>query len=237
MYLKSFGCSFIFGTDLHDDGKEKICPTPSRHTWPALIAQHLGHEYVCYARPGSGNLRIWTRMTNHVISNEPDLFVVQWTWGDRFDYIDSDRHDKANNLDPHMYQAWSYDPWKTLMPNDFSNDNSEWYFRNLHTQTRDQLTNLIYIKSAIDLLKASGNKFIMFNMDDLLFENRWHATPAITALQEMVRPYLNSFEGKNFLEWSHDRGYPISATKHPLEEAHRAAADYIIYNWDQVIRG
>jgi hypothetical protein len=38
---------------------------------------------------------------------------------------------------------------------------------------------------------------------------------------------MTKFEDKNFLEWSQVKGYPISNTLHPLEQAHLAAFDLI----------
>ena len=87
MKLKSFGCSFVFGTDLHDDGRDLPKITPSKHTWPALLAQHLGQAYECYARPGSGNLQIWENIANQITTQESALYVISWTWINRFDYI------------------------------------------------------------------------------------------------------------------------------------------------------
>ena len=66
MTLKSFGCSFIFGSDLADDGRDGPYATPSQLTWPALLAQHLGRDYQCYARPGSGNLQILNTILNQI---------------------------------------------------------------------------------------------------------------------------------------------------------------------------
>lgn len=51
--------------------------------------------------------------------------------------------------------------------------------------------------------------------------------PHIKTLQELVISDLRTFEGGTFLEWSRDRGYPITPPPgdHPLEQAHEAAAD------------
>ena len=35
-----------------------------------------------------------------------------------------------------------------------------------------------------------------------------------------------NFNGKTFLQWSRDNAFPESDRWHPLESAHRAAADY-----------
>ena len=52
-------------------------------------------------------------------------------------------------------------------------------------------------------------------------------------LQEYVRPYIVSFEGQTFLDWSRANGYPISTTLHPLEAAHQAAGEYMIKVFDK----
>lgn len=205
MMLKSFGCSFIFGSDLADDGRTGGYATYSLYTWPAHVARAMKMKYVSYARPGSGNLRILERVLSQAASNEKDLFVIGWTYIDRFDYTGTD------------------DKWKVILPIETTPE-ADFYYRNFHSQFRDKLSTLICIKTAIDVLTQKGQPFIMTYMDHLIFEKDFHATPAITDLQDQIRPYLTTFEGKNFLEWSRDNNFPISATSHPLEQAHRSAA-------------
>lgn len=207
MIVKSFGCSFIFGTDLADDGRGHAYATRSTCTWPALIAQDLGLDYACYARPGAGNLRILDRILTQAAGNEADVFVIGWTWIDRFDY-------RGPN-------TW----WNTVMPVD-TDDRAGHYYRDLHDQLRDKLTNLIYIRTAIDTLTQKNIPFFMTYMDNLLFERDHHSSPSITDLQDHVRPHLHNYQGSNFLDWSRQQGFEISNTAHPLESAHRAAADH-----------
>jgi hypothetical protein len=215
MQLKSFGCSFIFGTDLHDDGRGGPYARASQHSWPALIAQHKKIYYNCFARPGSGNFRILEQVLIQSNDAYPEqLFVIGWTWIDRFDYVVYDTDRDKNN-------------WQTLMPVDESKV-SDYYYRNLHSQYRDKLNTLICIKQAIDVLLTKQIPFVMTYMDPLIFETNWHTSSAVAELQDFVRPHLITFEGKNFLDWSRDNGYAISATKHPLEDAHRAAATYLL---------
>lgn len=209
MKLKSFGCSFIHGTDLGDSGKD----SPSQSTWPALVAKNIGWDYCCYARGGIGNLRILENVLEHV-SMPPAFFVIGWTWIDRFDYTTTD------------------DQWRSILPND-SGPISDYFYRNLHSQYRDKLTSLIHIKSAIDALLTHGHRFVMTCMDDLLFENAWHTSPAVAYLQSQIRSHIRDFQGKNFLDWSRDREYEISDLWHPLEEAHLAAADYALAEWNE----
>ena len=209
MILKSFGCSFIFGTDLADDGRNNFKATPSQLTWPSLLAKDYGFQYSCYARPGSGNLQILERLLSQLACNENAFYVIGWSWIDRFDY--NSRFD---------------DSWRTIMPID-TDVLAKTYYKDLHSQYRDKLTTLINIKIAIDTLKQKNCSFIMTYMDDLIFETEWHATPAITDIQDYIRPYMTRFDNKSFLEFSKEKGFPISETLHPLEEAHQAAFELI----------
>jgi hypothetical protein len=210
MKLKSFGCSFVFGTDLADanDGATQLLIQPSNNTWPAHIAQHLGYDYECFAWAGLGNLQILERVLSQA-NTEPSVFVVNWTWIDRFDHVQDDNS------------------WSTIRPT-CTTPQAEHYYRHFHSQYRDKLTTLINIKLAIDTLQQHGHQIIMSYMDDLIFETEWHVSPAVLELQDYVRPYMTTFEGKTFLEWSRDREYYINERMHPLEDAHKAAADYLI---------
>lgn len=209
MQLKSFGCSFIFGTDLADDGRHGLSATVSQLTWPALLATQLDFGYSCYARPGSGNLRILESILLNASIDDPAVFIINWTWIDRFDYTSLD------------------DKWQTIMPVD-SSSLAHTYYKELHSQYRDKLTTLIHISAAIDLLKQKNIPFVMTYMDDLIFETEWHCNPAMLELQNKVRPHLQTFGNQNFLEWAKFNGHPISATMHPLEQAHSAAAQLMM---------
>ena len=226
MNLKSFGCSFIFGSELADTRAAEMRGEPqeqvSQLTWPAHLARHLDRTYECYARPGSGNLQILERMLNQTaVSDNLDLFVIGWTWIDRFDYYDSEYNTTEKTT-----------PWSTIMPID-ETDLAKTYYKELHSEYRDKFTCLIYIKLAIDALNQKSIPFIMTYMDELLFDQKWHTTPAVTDLQEYIKPHMTNFEGKTFLEWSRKYNYPETAQWHPLEAAHRAAGDYMIKVFDK----
>jgi hypothetical protein len=221
MTLKSFGCSIIFGTDLRDDNHGAPYATSSQLTWPALLAKDLGYEYQCYARPGSGNLRILEKiLTQASISTSDDLFVVGWTWIDRFDYtVDPTGRD-------HVYDLSGNNLWKTLMPVN-TDHRASVYYKDLHSEFRDKFTTLINIKIAVDALQQKNIPFIMTYMDELVFDTRWHTTVAVIDLQNYIRPYMTTFENKTFLDFSKEKGFPISETFHPLEAAHQAGFELI----------
>ena len=217
MKLKSFGCSFIYGSELADASTIDIIP--SNNTWPAHLAGHLNYNYECYARPGAGNLQILEQILNQSATQTQDLFVVGWTWIDRFDYY------PVNPASP------GCSPWSTIMPVD-TNELAKVYYRDLHSEYRDKFTCLTYIKLAIDTLNQKGIPFIMTYMDGLLFDQQWHTTPAVLDLQKYVKPHMTTFEDQSFLEWSRAHGYSETAAWHPLEEAHVAASKYMIKVFD-----
>jgi hypothetical protein len=218
MTLKSFGCSFIFGSDLSDavaaTGKGI---TPSQKTWPALLSKKLGVSYSCHARPGAGNLQILERVLDQIpTSSDSDLFVIGWTWIDRLDYWVSDT------------KPWMKDNrWETIRPTD-ETDLATTYYRGMHSEYRDKFTGLCYIKLAIDALNQRDIPFVMTYQDELLFDQRWHTSESVLALQASINPHMTTFEGQTFLEWSQAHGFEISTAWHPLEAAHAAAADYLI---------
>jgi hypothetical protein len=211
MKLKSFGCSFIFGTDLpdSDDGSTCLQITPSQYTWPACIAKHLNYDYECYAYAGMGNLQILEHVLSQVDS-DPALFVISWTWIDRFDY--------KNELTQ---------SWKTIRPTD-TDANSEYFYKYLHNQYTDKLRSLINIKLALDTVTQHGHQLIMTYLDDLIFETDWHSSAAISQLQKSIKSSMTTFEGATFLQWAQDNHYEINQRMHPGLDAHAAAAQLLI---------
>lgn len=224
MKLKSFGCSFIFGSDLADDGHTRPGSRPSQLTWPAHLARYWSRQYECYARPGSGNLQILERLLTQVAcSTDKDFFIIGWSWIDRFDYYNP-------NYDPQS----NIPAWSTIMP-DTNTDLAKTYHRHLHSEYRDKFTVLSYIKLAIDTLNQQHIPFVMTHMDETLFESRWHISPAVVALQHYVRPYMTLFQGQTFLDWSRNHKYPESGKWHPLEAAHQAGFETIKSQCDAIL--
>ena len=222
MKLKSFGCSFIFGTDLRDCLADDRWQ-PSRKTWPALIADNFGWEYISFARPGAGNLQILEKLLCEIQHDQPAVYVIGWTYIDRFDYV----NDKA--VTPLPGASWS-----TVMPTD-QGAVADCYWRNFHAEYSDKLKSLIYIQTAIDLLTKNHCSFIMTYADPLVLCNRWHTSRASSILMAKIRGYMKEFDGKTFLDWSRSRGFAVSQLAHPLEAAHRAAADLVLSDWDQYL--
>jgi hypothetical protein len=219
--LKSFGCSFITGTDLSDI--KKPCDYSYR-TWPALLASKFDLEYQCHAGGGHGNLSILDRLSQEICHDPECFFVIQWTYIDRFDYSDPAGH--------HFNQGAN--DWATILPTGRSQQ-SNFYFQHLHSEYRDKLTSLIYMKTALDLLQANQCRFLMTCLDPLVFCDRCHVSNAMIQWQDRVRPHMHFFEDQNFLDWSNHKSFPLGQTGHPIESAHQAAADLMVPVIDAIL--
>jgi hypothetical protein len=55
--------------------------------------------------------------------------------------------------------------------------------------------------------------------------NKLILPPYILELQSLIKDGLKTFEGQTFLDWSYSKNFRVTELLHPLEEAHRAAAD------------
>jgi hypothetical protein len=91
------------------------------------------------------------------------------------------------------------------------------------------IANASWIVSAAEHLTSLGCPFVMTYMDQNLLtpiDPNWHDPRYLEILQQKLSKVLVNFEGMNFLDWSREKSYPVSATWHPLEAAHAAAAEF-----------
>lgn len=201
MILASFGCSFVWGTDLPDCSDNQ----PSALSWPALIAQDLGYEHFCFAQGGRGNLFVAHQI--QCKAHCADLVVVNWTYLDRYDTLDDQRR------------------WRTALPLDRDH---EIYFARYQNDYRDKLLALVMIKNCIDYLQSQHTPFLMTWQDPLLFDIKYHTSAATYRLQKEIRPYFTDFGGMNHCEWAAKQGHSVTLQGHLDSAGHRAVADYLL---------
>ena len=216
MKLKSFGCSFVYGSDLPDPGD---LAEPSHLTWPAQIAQASGLTYECLAWPGIGNFRILCDVISQASLRDPAIFVINWTWIDRFDFVDDQEH------------------WQTVLPGQHC-DRSEAYFRHFNSHIKDMMISVHNIYTAIAMLQQQQVPFVMTYMDYNILsvlDPNYHDPRYLSVMQQKIRPFLMDFEGMNFLDWSRRQEFAVSPSWHPLEEAHAAAAKLMLPAIDAIL--
>jgi hypothetical protein len=212
----AFGDSFTRGDELAD------CPADlpfrySQSTWPALIAKSLNCDYKCCAIGGRGNQWISWQVASRI--KQDTLYIVNWSWFERFDYVDV-----------------ATDEWITTHPR-HEDKLDHYFYRNLDSDIWNLHRNLQQIHSTISLLKQNNVNFIMTCLDthySLTYHDMrppgsntvW--TNAVSNLQEQIIPNIVDFEDMSFLEWSKHNSFELGPTGHPLEKAHAEAANYIL---------
>jgi hypothetical protein len=218
------GDSFTRGDELADCPDElneyKFPFQYSQSTWPASIAKSLDCAYECYALGGIGNQWISWKIANKL--EQDTLVIVNWTWFERFDYVDID-----------------VDLWMTTHPR-HENKLNHYFYRNLDSDIWNLLRNLQLMHSTISLLQQHNIDFIMtcldtnycadFDtirppMDDTDPAAHWKT--AIDNLQAQVKHHIVNFYGYTFFEWAKHKNFGIGPNGHPLEKAHTEAAKYI----------
>jgi hypothetical protein len=60
---------------------------------------------------------------------------------------------------------------------------------------------------------------------NLNFHMQSQSAEYIKDLRTAVRPNLETFQGQTFLDWSYSKNFSVTDLLHPLEQAHRSAAD------------
>ena len=184
--------------------------TCSQLTWPARLSRELNLRYECYARPGCGNFSIANQVLDQLATAEPTLYVVNWSFIDRFDFVDQEHTDGR---------------WETLRPGKRNHPHSDFYYRNLHCELRDKLHSLQLIKLVTLELQASGQPFVMTYMDHLIFDQRWHTTPGMLQQQQFLKPIMLHWElpdqtPVNWAFWAAQIGHPVTDSGHLLKTGH-----------------
>lgn len=216
MILGAFGDSFLFGSDLSDVSTNNNFEHfyPSSLTYTALLAKKFNLEYYCTARPGQSNKIIADDVIRAISFHKDSMFyIINWSWIDRYEYISEDNSALVRG-------------WCSILPTD-NTDLSKTYYKNFYSDLNSKLSNLLYVYSVLGLLQEYRCKFIMTNMDSLMFDKKFNCTYSIDLLQNKIESSITYFEGQNFLDYSKKYHYEISENWHPLEEAHEAAADYL----------
>jgi len=222
----AFGDSFTWGSDMNDTFRfeeyykiYKYHPTCrysnsySRSTWQALLAKHLKIDYACYATEGCSNQTIVRTFFEHVHEiDSTDIVIINFTWRDRYDFLDSVTH-----------------KWENVRPT-CTKDTSkfaEMYYKHIHNSYWDNIESLKAINLLIGYMKTHNIEYIVTCIDEMIYYDDIHVTPTITAMRHAYENDITWFNDVGFHQWSKDNKYPISEMWHPLEEAHQEAFNYI----------
>lgn len=216
MKIVSFGDSFVFGSEIVNNQDGSLA-------WPGQIAQELKCQYHTSAVPGCGNDHIARQILSWFANNPVDdtLAVINWTWMSRWDFYIVE-HETWITLGPTCVP----EKLKNLVDLTEAQDMIEFYKHRANSSLLwNKIRNLQTIWSTQCYLQHKGINCIQTYMDYEMFDTKWHAPDYVRELQQLVLPNLQLFEGKNFVDWSHDRQYFVTVEgNHPLEQAHQEAA-------------
>jgi hypothetical protein len=212
--IVSFGDSFVFGSELKNN-------KDGSRSWIGQSAKNLNIDYHTSAVPGCGNDHIARQIYSYFADNsaENTLAVINWTWTGRWDFYITE-HETWITLGPTCVP----EKLKHLVSRTQAEDLIEFYQDRANSSLLwNKFRNLQTIYATQSYLKSQRILNIQTYMDDHLFDAEYHAPDYVQQLQNLVRPEMQSFEGKNFVDWSQDQGFFITETLHPLEDAHLAA--------------
>lgn len=220
--INTFGDSFLWGTDLEDvSDVETIDETIhySKLTWPALLSKKFGLKYNCFAVGGASNSLIARRIFSDAdLLTKDTLNVIQWTWIDRTEYVDTETDD-----------------WQTIRPSE-QNTVSDNYYKNFHSELQDKWINLNIIVNTLQLLESHNIPYVCHILDQLLLDQKYHAPEYVKCLQEYLAPRITWFpDNTTFFEWAKLEKYAISESWHPLEQAHQQAAKIMHNTYADII--
>ena len=259
------GCSFTFGNELSDDIVGKI---PSMKTWAYKLMRNntkvIHDNYICVARPGTGNSGIARRVFN-AVANTKDIsgVVVMWSFLSRYDWALA-RH---KNLEDTRWATIS--PWDTKMASEERHNalagseiqQEQWKRRddllvntgvkpladtiyrhaaNEYHETYLSWKSIIWLQNILEKKKIP---FMFTLADNSLFyrdfDNHKDQDPFMLALHkeiDLTKWFFFGERNMGFNQWALLNEYKRGTT-HPLDKAHRDAVKLMQPTFEKIIGG
>ena len=259
------GCSFTFGHELSDYNEGK---TPSKQSWAYILSQEENccqpDNYICTARPGSGNPGIARRVFN-AVANTKDIgcVVVMWSFLSRYDWA-MPRH---SNLESTRWVTIT--PWDTKMASEERHNalvgsepqQEQWkrredllintgvkpfadtiyrYAANEYHETYSSWKSIIWLQNILEKRKIP----YMFTLADNSlfykeFDQHKDQDPFMTALHneiDLTNWFFFGERNMGFNQWALLNEYERGTT-HPLDKAHRDAVKLMQPTFEKIIGG
>ena len=256
------GCSFTYGSELSDDDKGK---KPSEKSWAHELYKHSkAEEYVCVAKPGTGNSGIARRVFNAVANlKEVEGVAVMWSFNSRYDWA-MPRHRELEDT------RWAtISPWDTSMSSDerhqaltgSEGQQEEWkrradlmietgvkpfaeaiyrYGANEYHETYTSWKSIIWLQNILEKKKIP----FMFTLADnsLFYKEMDHLKdqdPFMTALHDEIdftKWFSFGERMMGFNQWATLNDYE-KGTTHPLDKAHKDATMLMLPTFKKLIGG
>lgn len=203
--LLAGGCSFTLGNELSDHHGEFDV---SRLTWSALLAQDLGMDYVCAARPGASNQTIARLVTDQLAERTFGFAAIMWTFTSRYEY-----HDRRIGDYKQVSVESAKQDRRIAQYYDVCGDDE---VQELHTS----LTSFLLVQEML-VNRQVPYVFTTADVSPLQRYSAQHPNDSIAALISLIdwsRWHWIGQYAEGFHAWG--KGYPCGPKGHPLEAAH-----------------
>jgi len=230
MILVAAGDSFIWGSELADSlhgGPNGY----SRNTFPALLAKEYGIEYVCAAYPGLANNAISRKVIS--VCNKDTILLVNWTYPQRAEF--------------RFGKEWiSINSWHTVQKH-FSEEYFKYVGNNEYYEIYSILKEILFLQQYCEINKipyiflTADNHFYQHenyfrnqdqdidNLYNQIIWSNWYWFPPGTEINETQAP-------RGFYQWATENKYNMGLQGHPLEDAHKDAANLIKENFNELVK-
>jgi len=232
MIIVAGGDSHIWGSELQDSPHGGTNGY-SMNTFPALLAKENNFEYICAAYPGNANNAI-SRMVIDSCSKLQNVFlIVTWTYPQRAEFYFTNKWISLNSWHT-KEEKFSKEYFKQVGDNEYYEIYSvlkEIVFLQYFCQVR----NIPYL-----FLTADNHFFQHENYarsKDCSVENLFHQInwenwfwfPKGSSKNETLVP-------RGFYQWAIENKYAIGPHGHPLEQAHRDAANLMKEKFNELVK-
>ena len=258
MIIVAGGDSFVYGSELAD-----CVGTHSKNTFPALLAGDS--YYACVAWPGYANDSIARTVINYCENNkQEDIFViVSWTFPGRYEFrFDYDTEQFTGNW--YAITPWTAVDDNNEFLKDFKNNNehvlahhvnhrktakrtgtyefSETFYKHVggseYWKIYSSLKEIVYLQNYLKTNNI-GYLFTCASTDLFLNHTLEHKEEFCTNLHNQI-DFDNWYIFSNttplgFYQWADFNKYKIGTT-HPLEEAHRDAAQLMKDKFNELVK-
>ena len=232
MILVAGGDSFVWGSELADSPHGGVNGY-SRLTYPARLAQQTDMDYICAAYPGNANNAI-SRMAINACANNPQCgLLVTWTYPQRneFRFIDG---------------WYSINSWHTNH-REFSENYFNYVGDSEYYEIYSLLKEIVFLQYYCErnsipyLFMTADNHFYQHenyirshdeDIDNLYNQidwSSWFWFPPGTEPNETLTP-------RGFYQWAAENKYSMGPQGHPLEDAHRDAAELIKEKFNELVK-
>jgi len=207
--LIAAGCSFVWGNELSDVGEHAA--QPSQQTFPALLAQQHGLEYVCVAVPGGGNDTAVRRVVE-TVTGKDEVVLINWTFADRHEFY------------------FEHEGWQNIIPT--KNTFCKEFFTGVQSEysVYHTVKNMVFLSN---YLNKKGVPYV-YTFADMKLQYNTTAAEILAAEIDATRCFRWS-QDANFLGWAIQQGHAIGPGSHPLDTAHAASAELICPLFSQIL--